>query len=152
MSISPKKKEVKEEIDFAQFDIKQLLADKGIKFRNSEKALGGWLPLEDYDDEGFDTKILSGWLKKKVDGKNVNAKGLWKDRDALWYLCDILISWYFQKSRRYEGVFQHINQKAKLPKIYVLFDDEDPRHFVKRFKRSYQTRIFPDALIKYIIT
>ena len=44
------------------------------------------------------------------------------------------------KSKRYEGVFKHINQKAKLPRIYVLFDEEDPRHFVKRFKHAYQSR------------
>jgi dynein heavy chain len=30
-----------------------------------------------------------------------------------------------------------------------LFDSEDPRHFVNRFKHAYQTRIYADSLIKY---
>lgn len=149
MSISPKKNVVKEEVDFSQFDIEQLLADEGIEFRNPDKAPGGWLPLEAYDDEGFDTRTPSGWLKDKFDGKHCKAKGLWKDRDALCYWREILITRYFPKSRRYEGVFKHINQKAKLPRIHVLFDAEDPRHFVSRFKHAYTTRIYADSLIKY---
>lgn len=135
--------------DFADYDIEQLLADEGIEFRNPEKAPGGWLPLEAYDDESYDTRTPAGWLRKKIDGKHVKAKGLWKDRDALCYWREILITRYFPKSKRYEGVFKHINQKAKLPRIYVLFDDEDPRQFVKRFKHAYQTRIYADSLIKY---
>lgn len=149
MNLSPKKKEVREDTDYSQFDIEQLLADEGIEFRNPEKAPGGWLPLEAYDDEGFDTRTPSGWLRNKVDGKYIKAKGLWKDRDALCYWREIHITRYFPRSRRYEGTFKHINQKAKLPRIYVLFDDEDPRHFVKRFKRAYQTRIYADSLIRY---
>lgn len=35
-----------------------------------------------------------------------------------------------------------------MPRIYVLFDEEDPRHFVKIFKHAYQTRIYADSLIK----
>ena len=147
--MSPKKKEVKEEVDFSQFDIEQLLADEGIEFRNPEKAVGGWLPLEAFDDDSYDSKTPAGWLRKKFDGKHVKAKGLWKDRDALCYWREIYITRYFPKSRRYEGVFRHINQKAKLPRIYILFDDEDPRHFVTRFKNSYQDRIYADSLIKY---
>lgn len=146
--MSPKK-EVKVDVDFAQFDIEQLLSDEGIEFRNPEKAVGGWLPLEAFDDESYDSKTPSGWLRKKFDGKHVKAKGLWKDRDALCYWREIYITRYFPKSRRYEGVFKHINQKAKLPRIFVLFDDEDPRHFVKRFKHAYQSRIYADSLIKY---
>ena len=65
LSISQKKKDVKEEIDFAQFDIEQLLADEGIDFRNPEKAPGGWIPFEAYDED-FDMKTPSGWLKKKL--------------------------------------------------------------------------------------
>jgi len=147
--MSPKKKETKIDDNFSDFDIEQLLADEGIEFRNPEKAPGGWLPLEAYDDESYDIKTPSGWLRNKVEGKYVKARGLWKDRDALCYWRDILITRYFPKSRRYEGTFNHINQKAKLPRIYIMFDDEDPRHFVKRFKHAYQTRLYADSLIKY---
>ena len=136
-------------MEFSDVDIEQLLADEGIEFRNPEKAPGGWLPLEAYDDESYDPKTPVGWLKNKFDGKHIKAKGLWKDRDALCYWREILITRYFPKSRRFEGTFKHINQKAKLPRIYIMFDDEDPKKFIKRFKHAYQTRIFADSLIKY---
>jgi len=97
----------------------------------------------------FDSRTPVGWLKNKFDGKYVKAKGLWKDRDALCYWREILITRYFPKSRRYEGTFKHINQKAKLPRIYILFDAEDPDKFVTRFKHAYQTRVYADSLIKY---
>jgi dynein heavy chain len=81
--------------------------------------------------------------------KFVKAKGLWKDRDALCYWRNILVTRYFPKSRRYEGFWEHTNQKAKLPRIYILFDEEDPRRFVKRFKHAYENRVYADSLIKY---
>ena len=34
-------------------------------------------------------------------------------------------------------------------RIFIVFDDEDPRHFAKRFKKAYESRIHADALIKY---
>lgn len=83
MSISPKKKEEKQDNDFSQYDIEQLLADEGIEFRNPDKAPGGWLPLEAYYDSTLDTRTPSEWLKNKINGKHVGARGLWKDRDAL---------------------------------------------------------------------
>ena len=149
MAFSPKKKETPKKIDYSEVDIEQLLADEGIEFRNPDKAPGGWLPLEAYDNEAFDTRTPVGWLRNKLDGKHVKAKGLWKDRDALCYWREILITRYFPKSRRYEGTFKHINQKAKLPRIYILFDDEAPNKFVERFKHAYQTRVYADSLIKY---
>ena len=108
MSISPKKNVVKEEVDLSQFDIEQLLADKGIEFRNPDKAPDGWLPFEAYYDEGFDICTPSGLLKDKFDDKHCKAKGLWKNRDVLCYWREILITRYFPKSRRYEGVFKHL--------------------------------------------
>ena len=56
---------------------------------------------------------------------------------------------YFPRSKRYEGYWEHTNQRTKLPRIKIIFDAEDPRHFVKRFKHAYTTRIYADSLIKY---
>jgi len=33
--------------------------------------------------------------------------------------------------------------------VYIVFDDEDPRIFARRFKNAFQSRIHADALIKY---
>lgn len=36
-----------------------------------------------------------------------------------------------------------------MARIFIIFDEEDPKKFVERFKNSYQNRIHADALIKY---
>ena len=33
------------------------LLNSGVEYRNPEKVLGGWLPLEAYDDNEMDTKL-----------------------------------------------------------------------------------------------
>ena len=39
---------------------------QGVEFRNPEKAMGGWLPLEAYDDKEFDTKKPLEWVRKET--------------------------------------------------------------------------------------
>ena len=59
-----------------------------MEFRNPEKAVGGWLPLEAYDDRDLDTKRPAEWLRKyKTDPSilGVGAQGLWRDKDGLCY-------------------------------------------------------------------
>jgi len=51
-----------EKTDYSKYNIEELLLTSGIEFRNPEKVLGGWLPLEAYDDREFDTRIPSAWL------------------------------------------------------------------------------------------
>ena len=53
------------------------------------------------------------------------------------------------KSERYEGYWENTKEKCRLYRIFVLFDDEDPRIFTRRFKQAYLNRIFADSLIKY---
>jgi len=56
---------------------------------------------------------------------------------------------YLPKSQRFEGVWEVTKQKERLPRIKIIFDEEDPKKFVERFKSAYQNRIYADALIKY---
>jgi hypothetical protein len=37
-----------------------------VEFRNPEKATGGWLPLEAYDDKEYDTRKPVDWLKPET--------------------------------------------------------------------------------------
>jgi hypothetical protein len=37
-----------------------------VEFRNPDKALGGWLPLESYDDKEYDIKKPADWLKTEA--------------------------------------------------------------------------------------
>lgn len=49
-------------MDYSKFNIEELLLAEGVEFRNPEKAVGGWLPLEAYDDKEFDTRKPQDWL------------------------------------------------------------------------------------------
>jgi hypothetical protein len=42
---------------FSKQSIEELLLNSGVEYRNPEKVLGGWLPLEAYDDNEMDTKL-----------------------------------------------------------------------------------------------
>lgn len=56
---------------------------------------------------------------------------------------------YLPKTERFEGFWENTKEKCRLHRIYVLFDEEDPRHFLRRFKQAYTNRIHADSLIKY---
>jgi len=123
-----------------------------VEFRNPQKAEGGWLPLEAYDDKEFDAKRPADWLKraKNIDPvtQSVGAQGLWKDKDGLCYWRRCRIQKYL-KSERYEGYWENTKEKCRLYRIFVLFDEEDPRIFAKRFKKAYMSRIYADSMIRY---
>jgi dynein heavy chain len=134
----------------------------GVEFRNPEKVDGGWLPLEAYDDKEFDTRNNEDWVgikKVKADGsisltdqsqiEGVSAQGLWKDRDGLYYWRRAKVLKYLPRSERFEGYWDNTKERCRLPRIFVLFDDEDPRIFSRRFKKAYENREQADALIKY---
>jgi len=51
-----------EKVDYSRYNIEELLLTSGVEFRNPEKVLGGWLPLEAYDDKSFDTRLPQAWI------------------------------------------------------------------------------------------
>jgi hypothetical protein len=38
------------------------LLQEGVEFRNPNKAVGGWLPLEAYDNKELDTRAPKDWM------------------------------------------------------------------------------------------
>lgn len=42
--------------EVAKQSIEELLLTSGVEYRNPEKVLGGWLPLEAFDDTLFDSQ------------------------------------------------------------------------------------------------
>lgn len=56
---------------------------------------------------------------------------------------------YLPKSERFEGFWENTKEKCRLFRIYLVFDEEDPREFTKRFKKAYQSRIYADSIIRY---
>jgi dynein heavy chain len=147
------------------------LQDGGVEFRNPQKAPGGWLPLEAYDDKDMDTRAPKDWVivrknkedrpkkdpeekktgekKPKLTKTEIPAQGLWTDRDGLCYWRKLKVTKYMPGSERYEGYWENTKEKVKLFRIQILFDDEDPREFARRFKKAYQTRCMADSLLKY---
>jgi dynein heavy chain len=134
--------------EFSSYSIEELLLTSGVEYRNPEKVLGGWLPLEAYDDREMDTKLPSEWVK--YSGKDgVSAQGLWRDKDGLCYWRKLRVTKFRPKTERYDGYWENTKEKCRLHRIFVLFDEEDPRNFAKRFKAAFNKRTQADALIKY---
>jgi hypothetical protein len=44
-----------------------------LEFRNPEKAVGGWLPLEAYDDKEFEVKKASEWVRSNGEQAGASA-------------------------------------------------------------------------------
>ena len=85
----------------------------------------------------------------KYSKTEIPASGLWRDRDGLSYWRKLKVTKYLLASERYEGYWENTKEKVKLHRIFVLFDEEDPREFAIRFKKAYHTRTMADSLLKY---
>jgi hypothetical protein len=143
---------ITEKTDFSKINIEDLLLAQGVEFRNPEKVAGGWLPLEAYDDKEFDTRLPQAWinpLSSLGPRDGVGAQGLWKDKDGLCYWRKLRIMKFLTKTERYEGFWENTREKVRLSRIFIHFDDEDPRIFARRFSAAHQKRKHADALIKY---
>lgn len=129
------------------------------------------MPLEAFDNKELDPRAPKDWIVvRKTGGKDsktkledgteikkeikmhkteIPAQGLWRDRDGLCYWRKLKIQKYLTTSERYEGYWENTKEKVRLHRIYILFDDEDPRMFAERFKAAYHTRCMADSLLKY---
>jgi hypothetical protein len=136
------------------------------------------LPLEAYDNKELDPKAPQDWIiikknhpppredndgdisansindpsklkQRTIHKTEISAHGLWKDRDGLCFWRRLKIQRYLLQSERYEGYWENTKEKCRMHRIFILFDDEDPREFAKRFKVAYETRAMADSLLKY---
>jgi len=127
---------VVEKADFSKTSIEELLLGMGVEFRNPEKVAGGWLPLEAYDDKEFDTRLPAAWVNTSngvAPRDGVGAQGLWKDKDGLCYWRKLRIMKYLPKTDRFEGFWENTREKVRLARIFIHFDEEDPKIFSRRF-------------------
>ena len=92
---------------------------------------------------------VEGSANPRLAKTEISALGLWKDRDGLCFWRKLKIQKYLQRSERYEGYWENTREKVRLHRIYILFEDEDPREFAKRFAHAYHTRVVADSLLKY---
>jgi len=146
-----KKKPTMAKAEISKQSIEELLLTGGVEYRNPEKVLGGWLPLEAFDDTKFDSKpehkIGTGHLKTAEQwctnaGKDgVDAQGLWRDKDGLCYWRKLKVTKFRARTERYDGYWENTKEKCRLHRIFVLFDEEDPVIFASRFKAAFNKRI-----------
>jgi dynein heavy chain, axonemal len=101
----------------------------------------------------MDTRRPGDWLKKakNIDPstQSVGGQGLWRDKDGLCYWRKVRIQKYLPKTDRFEGFWENTKEKCRLFRIFLLFDEEDPRVFTQRFKKAYQARVYADSIIRY---
>ena len=118
--------------------------------------------MEAFDNKELDTRAPLDWMtvkkaKKatkpgeepsdaevpapKINKIEIGAQGLWRDRDGLCFWRKLKIQRYLLTSERYEGYWENTKEKCRLHRIFILFDDEDPREFAKRFKYAFETRV-----------
>ena len=76
-----KRLDKEESVDFRKFNIEELLLDIGIEFRNPNKAVGGWLPLEAFDNKELDSRAPKDWVivKRKGNGTPPGRKSTEED-------------------------------------------------------------------------
>lgn len=86
---------------------------------------------------------------RKASKTEIAAQGLWQDRDGLCFWRRLRVTKYFSGSEKYNGYWENTKEAVKLPRIFILFDDEDPREFAKRFLAAYNSRTMADSLLKY---
>ena len=56
---------------------------------------------------------------------------------------------YLPKTDRFEGYWENTREKVRLARIYIHFDNEDPKIFARRFAAANKKRRNADAMIKY---
>jgi len=101
----------------------------------------------------LDSKKPIEWLRKyktqEPESQGAGGQGLWRDKDGLCYWRRVRIQKWLPKSERFEGFWENTKEKCRLFRIFLLFDDEDPRVFAKRFRKAFESRAYADSLIRY---
>jgi dynein heavy chain len=101
----------------------------------------------------LDSKKPLEWIRKyktqEPESQGAGGQGLWRDKDGLCYWRRVRIQKWLPKSERFEGFWENTKEKCRLFRIFLLFDDEDPRLFAKRFRKAFESRAYADSLIRY---
>jgi dynein heavy chain len=108
------------------------------------------LPLEPFDDTEYDCRMPEEWIAfgETEDGEfyPVPGKGLKKEADGRATWEDILITTYDAEKKIYIGNWDDENfAEARLSRINLLFNAEDPRIFAQRIAQAHSERIYADS-------
>ncbi|CAK83095.1 unnamed protein product (macronuclear) [Paramecium tetraurelia] len=131
--------------EFRSLDFNRLLQEAGIEFKQKDQSVE-WLKLEYFDDTTFDDNSNEDWIRREEDEEGIKHPllGLGLRGDEYQYM-EILE----YKDDKFIGKWLKDDVKLELHRLYICFDAEDPRKYVKRLKNAFQQRIFADALVRY---
>ena len=140
---------------FSNADIEQILKkNHGIDFSIPDQSK---LSIAFFDDKKYEIYPNQEWLKKAVDkhtGRQLKllAKALIMDKEThtgTWKR--VLISEYDPATDTFNGNIDDENKTEfkKMPKVFILFDAENPYVYAKRVAEAVRLRNESESVIKY---
>jgi dynein heavy chain len=105
--------------------------------------------FDDNTNDDFPNEI---WVQRRKDEdghcRRLYGKALVKDQGFFgWRRLEIVD--YNAKKERFKGIFQDGDGEIEVHRLYLCFDSEDPRKFVRRLGVALNNRIHADSLIRY---
>lgn len=102
--------------------------------------------LEYFDDTTYDDNSNEDWIKRMEDEEGVKhplfGLGLRSDEYQMIEVTEF-------KNEKFVGKWLKDDVLASLHRLFICFDAEDPRKYVRRLKNAFQQRVFADALVRY---
>jgi len=146
VEIQEEKETVQQIKDFSSFNLEQIFQENGADL-NSFPKYTQWLPLHYYDDASYDdftneewgAKLEQGPLRARVISK-IKGKITWKQADVHSFNKD---------EDKFSGFFSDDKTTFKLPRLFVVFDSDNPWKFTERIISAQESRTFADSLIRY---
>ena len=143
------------EEDFRSTNVEELLKNKfDINFSIPDQSK---LPLPFFDDKMYDIYPNDYWMKQAIDKDNgkflkIPAKALIMDpktKKGAWK--KVLVVAYNDKSDTFSVELDGEEEKIieNMPKMYILFDSENPSIFCKRISEAMKLRQKSEEIIKY---
>ena len=141
--------------NFSKTDVETLLKNKyDIDFSIPDKSK---LPLPFFDDKLYDIYPNDYWMKQAIDKENgkllkIPAKALIIDKEkktGQWKR--VLVKGYDEMKDTFSADIEGEEISVDdLPKMYILYDSENPNIFCKRISEALKLREKSEEIIKYI--
>ena len=138
---------------FSSLKIEELLDNEQVNYKNTAITQENWLPLEPYDDILYECRNPEEWIEcgfKNGIQHYITGKGLYRNRDTgfnEWK--NVLIDKYDKERGLFLGEWENTRERARLSRLCLMFDAEDPRVFAKRFQAACDMKEYADSMIKY---
>ena len=132
--------------DFSSFNIEQIFQENGADL-NSFPKYTQWLPLHYYDDITFDDFTNEEWGLRLQEG-SLHARALSRTKGKYSWKTAEVIS-YEKTEDKFRGSFSDDKTLFILPRIFVIFDSDNPWRFAERIATAQRSRIYADSLIRY---